>query len=72
MLNPDEFVVKAPYAAKNRGALEAMNAGGSAGGFSMGDLHIHTPTFDRKYVRSSEFREDLKAAIGGMRKEGQW
>ncbi|MBZ5531023.1 MAG: hypothetical protein LAO20_06300, partial [Acidobacteriia bacterium] len=72
VLHPDEFVVKAPYAAKNRGALEAMNAGGSAGGFSMGDLHIHTPTFDRKYVRSSEFREDLKAAIGGMRKEGQW
>jgi hypothetical protein len=69
VLHNGEFVVNPTATKKNLPALASMNAGGSAG-MTMGDLHIHPASLDRKYVKGKQFRKDILDALAQAQKEG--
>lgn len=71
VLHDGEFVVNSQATKKNAAALKSINAGGSAGGQHI-EVHIHPDTFDRAYVRSRKFEDDIAAAVTRMSVEGRW
>jgi hypothetical protein len=56
---------------KNLPALQAINAGGSAGGMNIGNLNITPRTLDRAYVLSGQFRKDILDALDRAKREGE-
>lgn len=71
VLKHGEFVMN-PYAtARNRPALEAMNAGGTAG-LSIGGIHIYPTSLNRAYVKSRQFEKDITDALDRAGREGRF
>jgi hypothetical protein len=71
LLHDGEMVINPQATKKNLPALQAMNAGGSAG-HSIGNLNIYPRTLDRAYMMSSQFRKDLLDALSRARTEGEF
>jgi hypothetical protein len=73
VLHDGEMVINSTATKKNRGTLERINAGGSAGGFHVaGDFVIKTGHLDRAYVKSGQFEKDIRDALGRASSEGRW
>jgi hypothetical protein len=73
VLHDGEMVINPSATKKNRGTLERINAGGSAGGFHVaGDFVIKTGHLDRAYVKSGQFEKDIRDALGRATSEGRW
>jgi hypothetical protein len=72
VLKHGEYVVKPSATAKNYGALETINNGGTLGSSTFGDIHIYPQTLDQGYMKSpTGFKKDLRDQITQMRREGQ-
>ncbi|HKW74847.1 MAG TPA: hypothetical protein VJN64_04920 [Terriglobales bacterium] len=72
VLKRGEFVINPQATAKNRGALEQINAGGSAGVTFSGGIIINTGMVDKDYMtRPTGFKRDLLRAINSLQKEGR-
>jgi hypothetical protein len=71
VLHDGEFVMTPAATKKNLAKLQSMNAGGTGGGVSFGDLHIHPTRLDRDYVKDPNgFRKDMLDVLDQARREG--
>jgi hypothetical protein len=71
MLHDGEAVINRTGTKKNLNAIAAMNAGKTVGGNHI-EVHIHPHTFDRAYVQSPQFEDDITNALQRSRFEGRF
>jgi hypothetical protein len=70
ILEDGETVIKPGPSRSNKETLAAINAGGKVGGKI--EVHIHPDTFDRRYVNSAAFENDILKALARAGVEGRY
>jgi hypothetical protein len=70
ILEDGETVIKPGPSRSNKETLAAINAGGKVGGKV--EVHIHPDTFDRRYVNSAAFENDILKALARAGVEGRY
>jgi hypothetical protein len=70
VLHDGEMVINPQATKKNAAALNAMNQGKTVGGHI--EVHIHPDSFDRAYVKSRHFEDDITNALTRASAEGRW